>query len=101
MAQRLKKDSSPSSPVEAKETLRDLIERHNELTLRIEFINAVLDMSRESFAHHDGLEPKNIVITPDGRRVQEHMIESILLEMQTKILDPLQNELKRLNSKKV
>lgn len=110
MAQASKKDSSPSLPAKPKPvkeqkipqvTIKELVQKHNDLTLKVTFLEAVLELSRENFGQHDGLEPKNMVITSDGRRVPEVMIESLLTQIEKALLQPLQQELQKLDAKKV
>jgi hypothetical protein len=102
MARLSKKDSLHSSqPKEETTSIKQLIDKHNELTLRVTFVQAVLDITRQNFGQHDGLEPANLVVTSDGRRVPEAMIQSIINEMDKLLLVPSQNELKKLESRKV
>jgi hypothetical protein len=102
MARPLKKDSSPSSQLKEETiSIKQLIDKHNDLTLRVTFIQAVLDITRQNFGQHDGLEPTNLVVTSDGRRVPEAMIQSIINEIDKLLLVPSQNELKKLESRKV
>lgn len=82
-------------------SLVQIIERHNEITLLIAFYEAVLETCEENFVYRDGLEPKSLVITNDGRRVPEDMISKVLTEIKSTLLIPLQDELTQLNKKKV
>ncbi len=105
MARPSKKDSLPSLPVKAEKvpqvTIKELVQKHNDLTLKVTFLEAVLELAKENFGQHDGLEPKSMVITSDGRRVPEVMVESLLNQIEKTLLQPLQNELDKLDSKKV
>ncbi len=82
-------------------TISDILETHLKLTLRIAFLESILDMCYENFSGHDGLEPKSLVLTQDGRRVPNDLVDSILSEINKNMLEPSQNELKKLNSIKV
>lgn len=82
-------------------SVSDLLERHADVTLKIAFIESILDMCKENFASHDGLEPKNLVLTHDGRKVPNSVIDSIFTEIEKNMLEPLQNELKKISSIKV
>ena len=79
----------------------ELISSYNETTLKVAFIDAVLSMATENFLMHDGLEPPNMVVTDDGRRVPEELIQSILLEIKDTMYAPLIDELKSLGEIKV
>jgi hypothetical protein len=85
----------------AAKTLDEVIARHADVTLKIAFVEAVLELSIEHFAHHDGLEPKSIVLTNDGRRVPETTVASVIEELRAAILDPLNAELDELKKIKV
>lgn len=82
-------------------SLDDVIKRHNEVTLKLAFVEALLDMSNEHFVHHDGLEPKSLVVTSDGRRVPENIINSTIQEMKDKLQSPLVKELASLKKVKL
>ena len=84
-----------------KTSLAKVIERHNEITLLIAFYEAVLETCEENFVYRDGLEPKSLVVTNDGRRVPEDMISSVISKIRTTLLTPLEKELNQLNKKKV
>jgi hypothetical protein len=102
MARQLKKDSSPSLPAKSESvSIKALIEKHADLTMRLTFVQAVLEITKENFGQHDGLEPKNLVVTSDGRKVHETTIESTINDMERLLLKPLQDELKKLESRRV
>jgi hypothetical protein len=82
-------------------SLDDVIKRHNEVTLQIAFVEALLDMSNEHFVHHDGLEPKSLVVTHDGRRVPETIINQTIQDLKDKLLNPLTKELASLKKVKL
>jgi hypothetical protein len=82
-------------------SLDEVINRHHEITLQIAFVEALLDMSTEHFVHHDGLEPKSLVVTSDGRRVPEVIISTTIQELKDKLLTPLTKELNSLKKVKV
>jgi len=82
-------------------SLQDLIHRHGDLTLEIAFIEAVLETSNENFAHHDGLEPKSLVVTSDGRRVPESVVGSCIDEIRALMLAPRLKELDKLKKVKI
>lgn len=84
-----------------KKSLDEVIERHNVVTLKVAFVEALLDMSTEHFVHHDGLEPRSLVVTSDGRRVPESVINETLEELKTKLHAPLQKELASLKKVKI
>ena len=84
-----------------KKSLEELIRRHAELTLEIAFIEAVVETSNENFAHHDGLEPKSLVVTSDGRRVPEGVVSSCIDEIKRLALNPRLKELEKLKKVKV
>jgi hypothetical protein len=82
-------------------SLDDVIRRHSEVTLQIAFVEALLDMSNEHFVHHDGLEPRSLVVTSDGRRVPEDVINKTIADVKDKLLNPLNKELARLKKVKL
>jgi len=84
-----------------KKSLDELIHRHAELTLEVAFIEAIIETSHENFAHHDGLEPKSLVVTNDGRRVPEDVVSSCIEELKKTILGPRIKELDKLKKVKV
>ena len=84
-----------------KKSLDEVIARHNEVTLKVAFVEALMDMSTEHFVHHDGLEPKSLVVTTDGRRVPEPVINDTLEELKTKLHAPLMKELASLKKVKI
>lgn len=88
-------------PRTKKKTLAQVIERHQEVTLQIAFIEAVLELCSEHFVYRDGVEPKSIVVSNDGRRVTDDMVSTVLEEIKTKNLKPLITEMNRLNKIKV
>lgn len=82
-------------------SLNEVIMRHGELTLQIAFVEALLELATEHFAHHDGLEPKSLVLTNDGRRVPETTVAVVINEIRGEILAPLNRELDKLKKVKV
>ena len=84
-----------------KKSLEEFIHRHAELTLEIAFIEAVVETSNENFAHHDGLEPKSLVVTSDGRRVPEDVVSSCIEEIKRLALSPRLKELDKLKKVKI
>jgi len=84
-----------------KKSLEELIIRHGELTLEIAFIEAVIETSNENFVHHDGLEPKSLVVTSDGRRVPEGVVSACIEEIKSAVLAPRLKELEKLKKVKV
>ncbi len=88
-------------PRKVKKSLQDLIHRHADLTLEIAFIEAVLETSNENFAHHDGLEPKSLVVTSDGRRVPESVVAACIDEIRASLLAPRIKELDKLKKVKI
>jgi hypothetical protein len=84
-----------------KKSLAEVVERYNDVTLTVAFIEAILELCNEHFAYHDGMEPKSIVVSLDGRRVPEPMITDILAKIKDQQLVPLQKELAKLNKQKV
>ena len=84
-----------------KKSLAEVVERYNDVTLMVAFIEAILELCNEHFAYHDGMEPKSIVVSLDGRRVPEPMIAEILDQIKNQQLAPLQKELDKLNKQKV
>jgi hypothetical protein len=84
-----------------KKSLADVVERYNDVTLMVAFLEAILELCNEHFAYHDGMEPKSIVVSLDGRRVPEHMISEMLSKIEKEQLAPLQKELDKLNKQKV
>ncbi len=84
-----------------KKSLADVVKRYNEVTLKVAFYEAILELCREHFAYHDGMEPKSIVVSLDGRRVPEPMIAEILNVIKENQLTPLLKELEKLNKQKV
>ena len=97
MAETKKRRGHPS----VKKSLADVVERYNDVTLMVAFIEAILELCNEHFAYHDGMEPKSIVVSLDARRVPEHMISEILSKIEKEQLTPLQKELDKLNKQKV
>lgn len=84
-----------------KTSLSKVIARHNEITMLIAFYEAILETCEENFVYRDGLEPKSLVVTNDGRRVPEDMISEVLSTVRKTLLNPLERELSQLNKKKV
>lgn len=84
-----------------KKSLSEVVERYNDVTLMVAFYEAILELINEHFAYHDGMEPKSIVVSLDGRRVPEHMITDIITKLKEQQLHPLQKELDKLNKQKV
>lgn len=82
-------------------SVSELLKRHSDLTLRIAFIESILEICTESFSYHDGLEPKNLVLTQDGRRVPSDVVDTILNEITKTMLKPSQDELRKISSIKV
>ena len=82
-------------------SLADAIERYNQTTLKIAFAEAVLELALEHFAHHDGMEPKSLVVTSDGRRVPESVIQEVLQEIKKKVLEPSQAEIQGLEKVRI
>ena len=84
-----------------KRSLASIVERYNSVVLEISFYEAILELCNEHFAYHDGMEPKSIVVSLDGRRVPEEMITEILNTIHKTHLTPLLKELDKLNKQKV
>jgi DNA-binding transcriptional regulator YbjK len=82
-------------------TLDQVMARHGDVTLRIALVEAALELMTEHFAHHDGLEPRSIVLTNDGRRVPEATVSLVIDEMRATLLDPLNKELEKLRKVKI
>lgn len=82
-------------------SLDEVIKRHGEITLQIAFVEALLELATEQFAHHDGLEPKSIVLTNDGRRVPEATVAQVIDDVRSQTLAPLTKELDKLKKVKV
>lgn len=96
------KKETTAEPIKAKTvSVAELLKRHSDLTLRISFIESIVEMCTESFSYHDGLEPKNLVLTQDGRRVPSDVVDSILNEITKTMLKPAQDELRKISSIKV
>jgi len=81
--------------------VKELIKNHHDITLKLAFIDAVLSLSSENFMHHDGLEPPSMIITDDGRRVPEPVIQEMMDELKKRIRVPLEQELSKLNRVKL
>lgn len=96
-----KKEPVVETPKTKTVSVSDLLKRHSDLTLRISFIESILEMCTESFSYHDGLEPKNLVLTQDGRRVPNDVVDTILNEITKTMLKPAQDELRKISSIKV
>ena len=84
-----------------KKSLSEIVDRYNDVTLMVAFLEAVLELCNEHFNYHDGMEPKSIVVSLDGRRVPERIITDILSKIEKEQLNPLQKELDKLNKQKV
>lgn len=82
-------------------TLNEVIERHQRLTLQLAFIEAVIGMAEEQFAYYDGLEPMNLVVTDDGRRVPSEVVDEVLATMREAIQVPVSDELEQLRKVKI
>ena len=98
MAEKKPRARSRAAP---KTPLSKVIARHNEITLLIALYEAVLETCEENFVYRDGLEPKSLIVTNDGRRVPEDMISDALSTIRSTLLTPLEKELNQLNKKKV
>jgi len=83
------------------QSLIDLIHKHNEITLRIAFFEAVLDLCRSTFEYQDGVEPESLVMTEDGRAVGADLVTRALAEIETNSLSPLRKELEKLSKVKM
>jgi len=88
---RAKKPAAPKAT-----SLRDVIERHNTVTLELAFIDALCETVSERFCHHDGLEPQSLVLTSDGRRVPEPVINHVMARLRDALHAPLTRELDEL-----
>lgn len=82
-------------------TLNEVIERHQRLTLQQAFIDAVITMAEEQFAYYDGLEPMNLVVTDDGRRVPSEVVDEILATIKEAVQAPIKDELEKLSKVKI
>lgn len=88
------RSKKPASPKPT--SLQDVINRHNNVTLEIAFMDALFEIVSERFCHHDGLEPQSLVLTSDGRRVPESVVISIMARLRDAIHAPLIKELDEL-----
>ena len=93
--------TKPKRKVKSSRSLSDVVTRYNDVTLMVAFLEAILELCHEHFSYHDGMEPKSIVVSLDGRRVPELMIAEILNVIKDDQLAPLQKELDKLNKQKV
>ena len=82
-------------------TLNEVIERHQRLTLQQAFVDAVITMAEEQFAYYDGLEPMNLVVTDDGRRVPSEVVDEILATIKEAVQLPIKDELEKLSKVKI
>lgn len=82
-------------------TLNEVIERHQKLTLQQAFVDAVITMAEEQFAYYDGLEPMNLVVTDDGRRVPSEVVDEILATIKESVQLPIKDELEKLSKVKI
>ncbi len=82
-------------------TLNEVIERHQRLTLQQAFVDAVITMAEEQFAYYDGLEPMNLVVTDDGRRVPSEVVDEILATIKETVQLPIKDELEKLSKVKI
>ena len=85
----------------AKQTLEDVVRRYNELDLEITAVHEVIALVEQEFASRDGIQPKNIVLTDDGRRVPPQNFSIIISQIKTLILNPLKQERSDLKDMKV
>lgn len=83
------------------QSLKDMLVRHNDLTLQIAFVEALLGLCRETFEYQDGVEPESLVITDDGRQVGSDVVTRVLSEIELNSLTPLKKELERLSKVKM
>lgn len=84
------------APKKSAPSLKDVIDRHNTITLELAFVDALFETVSENFSHHDGLEPRSLVVTSDGRRVPEVVITSVMARVRDAIQSPLVKELDEL-----
>lgn len=82
-------------------TLNEVIQRHQRLTLQQAFVDAVITMAEEQFAYYDGLEPMNLVVTDDGRRVPSEVVDEILATIKETVQLPIKDELEKLSKVKI
>ena len=84
-----------------KKSLAEVIQEHHELNLRSAFIEALLDLASESFVQHDGLEPKSFVVTNEGVRVPEAVIEEVIDKIEEDLLLPLKARIQEIEETSV
>ncbi len=82
-------------------SLAEMLSRHNDLTAKIAFMEALLDLCRSSFEYQDGVEPESLVVTDDGRPVGSDIVTELLTSVESSCLTPLRKELEKLSKVKL
>lgn len=84
-----------------KQTFADLLRERMDSQMMATVLDAILTIAEESFIKKDGQKPKNLLVTSDGKRIPPELIESVLAEVRTCLLEPLETKIKDLDQREV
>lgn len=81
--------------------MKQLLQKHADLELRRAAAEECLTLIRSEFSSRDGIPPKSIVLTQDGKRVPPSTFNEILDQITNTVLFPILNEMSTLEEKKL
>lgn len=84
-----------------KQTFADLLRERSDDQMKATVLEAILSIAEESFIKKDGQKPKNLLVTSEGRKIPSELIEQVLVELRTTLLEPLQEKIKTLDEREV
>jgi hypothetical protein len=82
-------------------TLKGILDKHTHLDLMLTALEESINLIKSEFGSRDGLPPKNIVLTKDGKRVPPHIFSNILHTLEKEHVIPLRDEITHLEEMKI